>query len=49
VISAAASRVAIPAIRTDEEQTIARLVCRELGLGMAIKRGKSDHATKYIH
>lgn len=33
VISAANSRVAVRVIRTDEEQIIARLVCRELGLG----------------
>ncbi len=33
VISAAASRVAVRVIRTDEELTIARSVCRVLGLG----------------
>ncbi len=32
VISAAAGRVAVRVIRTDEEQTIARAVCRVLGL-----------------
>ena len=35
VISAAASRVAVRVIRTDEERMIARSVCRALGLGMA--------------
>jgi len=33
VISAAASRVAVRVIRTDEEQMIAKTVCRVLGLG----------------
>ena len=33
VISAAASRVAVRVIRTDEELMIARSVCRALGLG----------------
>jgi acetate kinase len=35
VISADAGRVAVRVIRTDEEQMIARSVCRTLGLGMA--------------
>jgi acetate kinase len=35
VISAAAGRVAVRVIRTDEEQVIARSVCRVLELGMA--------------
>ena len=35
VISAAASRVGVRVIRTDEEQMIARSVCRALGIGMA--------------
>jgi len=35
VISAAASRVAVRVIRTDEERMIAKTVCRVLGLGMA--------------
>ena len=48
VISAAASRVAVRVIRTDEEQMIARSVCRTLGLGMAIEKMNSDHAPKYI-
>jgi acetate kinase len=48
VISAAASRVAARVIRTDEEQMIARSVCRTLGLEMAIEKMNSDHATKYI-
>ena len=46
VISAAASRVAVRVIRTDEEQMIARLVCRALGLGMAREKGNSDHVKK---
>ncbi len=33
VISAAASRVAVRVIRTDEELMIAKTVCRVLGLG----------------
>jgi acetate kinase len=33
VISAAASRVAVRVIRTDEERMIAKMVCRVLGLG----------------
>jgi acetate kinase len=49
VISAAASRATVRVIRTDEELMIARSVCRELGLGMAISKGKSDHAAKCIH
>jgi acetate kinase len=48
VISAAASRVAVRVIRTDEEQMIARLVCCALGFGMASEKTNSDHATKYI-
>jgi acetate kinase len=36
VITAAASPVAIRVIRTDNEQTIARLVCRELGVYMPL-------------
>ena len=35
VISTDASRVVVRVIRTDEEQMIARSVCRALGLGMA--------------
>jgi acetate kinase len=35
VISAAASGVGVRVIRTDEEQMIARSVCRALGIGMA--------------
>ncbi len=33
VISAAASRVAVRVIRTDEEHMIAKTVCQVLGLG----------------
>ncbi len=36
VISAAAGRVAVRVIRTDEELTIARSVCRVLGLGAGV-------------
>jgi acetate kinase len=39
VISAAASRVTVRVIRTDEEMMIARSVCRALGLGGATGRG----------
>ena len=39
VISAAASRVAVRVIHTDEELMIARSVCRVLGLGMASEKG----------
>jgi acetate kinase len=49
VISAAAERVTVRVIHTDEEWMIANTVCCELGLGMAIEKGKSDHATNYIH
>jgi acetate kinase len=42
VISAAASRVAVRVIRTDEELMIARSVCRTLGLGMASEKENSD-------
>jgi acetate kinase len=35
VISAVICRIGVRVIRTDEEQMIARWVCRELGLGMA--------------
>ena len=48
VISAAASRAVVRVIRTDEEQMIARSVCRALGLGMASEKRNSDHARKYI-
>ncbi|MFZ0314751.1 MAG: acetate kinase, partial [Candidatus Korobacteraceae bacterium] len=33
VISAAASRVSVRVVRTDEERMIAKTVCRVLGLG----------------
>jgi acetate kinase len=46
LISAAASRVAVRVIRTDEELMIAKTVCRVLGLGIAIAKGKSGHATE---
>jgi len=39
----------ITVIRTDEEQMIARSVCRALGLGMAREERDSDHATNYIY
>ena len=45
VISAAASRVPVRVIRTDEEYMIAKTVCRVLGLGMASEKRNSDHVT----
>jgi acetate kinase len=39
VISAAASRVAVRVIRTDEERMIAKTVCQVLGLGVAGEKG----------
>ena len=47
-ISVAASRVVVRVIRTDEEQMIARSVCRILGLGIANNELDSGQATKYI-
>ena len=41
VISAAASRVAVRVIRTDEEHVIAKTVCSVLGLGS--KKGELNH------
>jgi len=49
VISSAAGRVAVRIIRTDEEQMIARAVCRELGLVLATEERTSDHATECTH
>ena len=46
LISAAASRVIVRVIRTDEELMIAKTVCHVLGLGIAFANGKSGHATK---
>jgi len=46
VISAPAGRVAVRVVRTDEEQIIARSVCRVLGLGLNSERRNSDHATQ---
>jgi acetate kinase len=46
VISTDASRVAVRVIRTDEEQMIARSVCRALGLGRASENRNSEYATK---
>ena len=46
VISTDASRATVRVIRTDEEQMIARSVCRALGLGMASEKRNSDHAMK---
>jgi len=46
VISAPASRVAVRVICTDEEQMIARSVCRILGIGMAREKGNFEHATE---
>ena len=46
VISAAASRVAVRVMRTDEELVIARSVCCALGLGMASEKRNSGLAKK---
>jgi acetate kinase len=46
VISAAANRVSVRVIRTDEELVIARSVCCVLGLGIASEKGNTDHASK---
>ena len=43
VISAAASRVSVRVIRTDEELMIAKAVGRALGLGMANDKKTGDH------
>ena len=48
VISAPAGRVTVRVIRTDEEQMIAKTVCRVLGLGKASDNTNSDHVTKCI-
>jgi acetate kinase len=45
VISAAASRVAVRVIHTDEEQMIAKTVCRVLGLGMASEKSTRKGAS----
>ena len=45
VISAAASQVVVRVMYTDEEQMIARSVCRELGLGVAIRERAANHAS----
>jgi acetate kinase len=42
VISAAASRVAVRVIRTDEEHMIAKLVCRVLGMDIASEKMESN-------
>jgi acetate kinase len=42
VISAAASRVAVRVIRTDEEHMIAKTVCQVLGLGLASEQGGKE-------
>ena len=46
VISAAASRVAVRVIHTDEESMIAKMVCHVLGLGSARQKRNSEHATE---
>jgi acetate kinase len=46
VISAAAGRVAVRVIRTDEERMIAELVCRVLELGTVSEEGGPDSATR---
>ena len=45
VISGAASRVAVRVIRTDEEQMIARSVCRVLGVGIASEKSTTKGAS----
>ena len=47
MISAAAGRVAVLVIHTDEEQMLARSVCRALGLGLASETMNSEQATTY--
>jgi acetate kinase len=42
VISAAASRVAVRVIRTDEEHMIAKMVCRVLGMDIASEKMESN-------
>jgi len=44
VISVAASRVAVRVIRTDEELTIARSVCRVLGFAVGSEKGNSNQS-----
>jgi len=46
MISAAAGRVVVRVIRTDEEWVIAKTVCRVLGLGMAGEKRNFEHATE---
>ena len=46
VISTATSRVAVRVIRTDEEQMIARSVCRVLGLGVASEKRNQPDANR---
>jgi acetate kinase len=43
VISPDTSRISVRVIRTNEEWMIATMVCRVLGLGVAVKKGNSDH------
>jgi acetate kinase len=45
VISTDASRVKVRVIHTDEEQMIARSVCRVLRLGITGEKGNSNHET----
>jgi len=46
VISAPVGRVAVRVIRTDEEQMIARSVCRVLGLGVASEKSNQPDANR---
>ncbi|MGR9108929.1 MAG: acetate/propionate family kinase, partial [Gammaproteobacteria bacterium] len=48
LISAAAGRVAVRVIRTDEGQMIARTVCRILGLGVVSDTRKPDPGTRTL-
>ncbi|MFZ0201604.1 MAG: hypothetical protein WAL05_20580, partial [Candidatus Sulfotelmatobacter sp.] len=49
VISAAASRVAVRVIRTDEELMIAKTVCQVLGLGCKKQEGELNYDTRHTH
>jgi len=47
MISSDASQATVRIIRTDEEQMIARSVCRALGLDLVGEIMNSEHATTY--
>jgi acetate kinase len=48
VLSTDTGRATVRVIRTDEEQMIARSVCRVLGLNLASEERNSDHATTHV-